>query len=131
MVGNFQEVLWQHVPSRTVAACAPVSEADHCRPMLPQETLKHSEAGLDQSPVDSLLLSPEFWCTQGFICALEASLFPLVLWKFCNQIPLAFKVRFPGDSQSFCWVPRLGSLRWVLFFFFDFFKNFILFLYFT
>ena len=37
---------------------------------------------------------------------------PPVLWKFCNQIPLAFKVRFPGDSQSFCQVSRLGSLTW-------------------
>ena len=40
------------------------------------------------------------------------SLFPPVLWKSCNQILLAFKVRFPGDSQSFCLVPRLRSLTW-------------------
>ena len=40
------------------------------------------------------------------------SLFPPVLWKSCNQIPLAFKVRFPGDSQSLYLVPRLGSLTW-------------------
>ena len=42
------------------------------------------------------------------------SLFPLVLWKSCNQIPLTFKARFPGDSQSLCPVPRLGSLTWGL-----------------
>ena len=30
------------------------------------------------------------------------SLFPLVLWKSCNQILLAFKVRFPGDLPSLC-----------------------------
>ena len=35
-----------------------------------------------------------------------------VLWKSYDQIPLAFKVRFPGDSQFFCQVPRLGSLTW-------------------
>ena len=35
-----------------------------------------------------------------------------VLWKSCNQISLAFKVRFPGDSQSLCQIPRLGSLTW-------------------
>ena len=29
------------------------------------------------------------------------SLFPQVLWKSCNQIILAFKVRFPEDSQPF------------------------------
>ena len=40
------------------------------------------------------------------------SLFPPVLWKSCNQIPLAFKVRFPGDSQALCWIPRLRSLIW-------------------
>ena len=37
---------------------------------------------------------------------------PPVLWKSCNQILLAFKVRFPGDSQPLCQVPRLGSLTW-------------------
>ena len=36
-------------------------------------------------------------------------MFAPVLWKACNQMPLAFKVRFPGDSQSLCWIPRLGS----------------------
>ena len=41
------------------------------------------------------------------------SVFP-VLWKFCNQIPLASKVRFPGESQSLCRIPRLGSLLWAL-----------------
>ena len=46
-----------------------------------------------------------------FFCALQDwSLFRLVLWKSYNQIPLAFKARFPVDSQFFCQVPRLGSL---------------------
>ena len=39
---------------------------------------------------------------------------PPVLWKFCNQILLTFQVRFPGDSQSLCRIPRLGSLLWGL-----------------
>ena len=38
------------------------------------------------------------------------SLFSPVLWKSYNQISLACKVRFPGDSQSLCQIPRLGSL---------------------
>ena len=29
-----------------------------------------------------------------------------------NQIPPALKARFSGDSQSLCWIPRLGSLKW-------------------
>ena len=40
------------------------------------------------------------------------SLFPLVLSKSCNQIPLAFKVWFSRNSSSCCWTPRLGSLMW-------------------
>ena len=30
--------------------------------------------------------------------------------EFCNQIPLTFTVRFPGGSQSPCWIPALGYL---------------------
>ena len=60
----------------------------------------------------SLLLSPRSWYAQDFVCAWVASPFPPVLWKSCNQIGLAFKVRFPGDSQFFSWIPRLGNLTW-------------------
>ena len=35
-------------------------------------------------------------------------------WKFCNQIPLTFKVKFPGGSQSLCQIPRLGNMLWAL-----------------
>ena len=43
-----------------------------------------------------------FTCTRFCLCPprLE-SLFPLVLWKSYDQILLAFKVRFPGDSSPF------------------------------
>ena len=33
-----------------------------------------------------------------------------VLWKFYNQILLNFKVRFPGDFPTLCWIPRSGNL---------------------
>ena len=65
---------------------------------------------LVQSPVGSLLLSPGSWCVQNFVCPFQDwSLFPEVLWKSYNQIPLAFKVRFPGDPQSLCRIPRLEA----------------------
>ena len=83
--------------------------ASHCQPTPPLETPKHSQASLAQSLVGSLLLSPGSWRAQGFVCSLQESVYP-VLWKFRNQIPLAFKVKFPGDSQSLCWIPRLGIL---------------------
>ena len=63
----------------------------------PKKTLRHLQANLAQSPVGSLLLSSGSWCT-WFWLALQESLFPPGLWKFCNHIPLAFKVRFPRDS---------------------------------
>ena len=49
----------------------------------------------------------------GPICALQESVSP-VLWKFCNQISLASKVKFPGGSQSLCRIPGSGNLLWVL-----------------
>ena len=38
----------------------------------------------------------------------------LTLCKFCSKIPLAFKVKFPGGSQSLCQIPRLGNPLWAL-----------------
>ena len=40
------------------------------------------------------------------------SLFPPVLSKSCNQIPLAFKVWSSRNSSSHCQTPRFGSLTW-------------------
>ena len=52
-------------------------------------------------------------CTLLCVCPPRAeSLFPSVLSKSCNQIPLAFKVWFSRYSSSRCRTPRLGSLRW-------------------
>ena len=87
--------------------------AGHHQPALPPETPRHSQASLGQSLVGSLPLSPGFWCTQGFVCALQKSVSP-VLCKFYNQIPLPSKVKFPGGSQSLCQIHRLGNLLWAL-----------------
>ena len=52
-------------------------------------------------------------CTLLCVCPPRVeSLFPPVLLKSCNQIPLAFKVWFFGNSYSFCCTPRLGNLTW-------------------
>ena len=50
-------------------------------PCLHPETPGHSWASLGQSFMGSLLLSPGSWCTQGFVCALQESVSP-VLCKF-------------------------------------------------
>ena len=72
---------------------APDPTAGHHRPTPLPETPGHSGASLGQSLVGSLLLSPGYWCAQGFVCALQESV-SLVLCKFCNQIPLASKDKF-------------------------------------
>ena len=77
----------------TVVFSAPDPTAGHCWPMPPLETPGHSQASLGQSLLESLLLTPGFWCTQSFVYALQESVSP-VLWKSCNEILWTFKVRF-------------------------------------
>ena len=84
-------------PPRTAASSFPDPTAGYCQSTLLPETPKHSQAILAQSLVGSLLLSSGSWGAQGLVCALQESVSP-VLWKFCNQITLTFKVRFPEDS---------------------------------
>ena len=59
-------------------------------------------------------LSPRvLMCTLLCECPLTVeSLFPPVLSMPCNQIPLAFKVWFSGNSSSRFQTLRLGSLMW-------------------
>ena len=65
----------------TATLSAPNPAAGHHQPMPLLETPGHSQASLGQSLVGSLLLSPGSWCTQGFVCALQESVSP-VLCKF-------------------------------------------------
>ena len=109
--GDLQEGLHRRGLCRT-ASSPPVPAVSPCWLTPPQETLQHMLVVLAQPPVGSLLLSSESWCMQGFVCALQVwgPCFPQ--WKSCSQIPLAFKVRFPGGSQTLCQVPSLRSLVW-------------------
>ena len=86
--------------ARNVVFSTPYTTAGHCQPMPLPGTSEHSQASLAESLVGTLPLSPGSWCAQSFVCALQESVSP-VLWKFCNQIPLASKVKFPGVGKSF------------------------------
>ena len=61
-----------HVCTGTLTS--PNPEAGHHQPTPPLETPGHSQGSLSQSFVRSLLLSPESWCTQGSVCALQESI---------------------------------------------------------
>ena len=67
---------------RCHASTATLSEpnlaADHHQSMPLLETAGHSGAGLGQSFVGSLLLSPGSWCSQGSACALQESVSPVL-----------------------------------------------------
>ena len=83
---------------------SPDPEADHCLPSPLLETPGHLQASLGQSLVRSLLLSPGSWWAQGFVCALQENVYP-VRCKFCSQILLASKVKFPGVLSLFARSP--------------------------
>ena len=67
--------------AHTAALSASDPEGGHHQPMPPPKTPGQSRAGLGQSPVGSLLLSPGSWCAQGSVCGLLESVSP-VLCKF-------------------------------------------------
>ena len=102
---GLEKDLCQHAAAlRTIVISVPDFSAGRCRPMSLPETLGHSQASLVQSLVESLLLSPGTCYAQGFACALQESVSP-VLCKFFNQIPLAYKVKFLGVLSPFARSP--------------------------
>ena len=71
------------------------------------------EASLAQSLVGPRLLSLGSWCTRFSLCPPRVSVSP-VLWKFCKQIPLAFKVKFPvGLSPSALYLKKKSDLLFI------------------
>ena len=53
-------------------------------------------------------------CGTHKLCLFPPKAYFPSLWKFCNQIPLAFKVKFCGGSQALCRILRLRNLLWAL-----------------
>ena len=77
------------------------------------EDSRNSQASLAQSLLSHCSFLWVLGHTRLCLCPPRVSVSP-VLWKFCNQILLAFKVKFPGGLQSLCWIPRLGNLLFTL-----------------
>ena len=57
---------------------APDPAAGHLQPTPPLETPGHSQLSLGQSTMGSLLLSPGSWYSQGFVCAFQESVSPVL-----------------------------------------------------
>ena len=93
-------------PLRTAAARAPWPATGHCWHVPPQETLRHSKAGMSQSLVEVTALFPGSWWTQGFVCVLRVSLAPMSFDLQCDCTPPTILLQL-----LFCpWM-------WVIFFF--------------
>ena len=99
VVNLLQKDLCQHCCSQR-----PDPATGHFDPCLHQEdswTLTGKSGSVscgDTAPFSWLLVHTRFCLCPPRVC------FP-VLWKFCNQIPLASKVKFLGVSQSFARSP--------------------------
>ena len=70
------------------------------------DTPEHSQASLDQSIVESLLLSSEFWCAQGFVCALQESVSPVL----CKFWWLYGELMVTSSKRAYA-IPRFIALR--------------------
>ena len=69
-----------------ISALSASNPAAGChRPAALSETPGHSQAGLGQSLVRSLLLSPGSWNARDSVCTLQESVSP-VLCKFCGGV---------------------------------------------
>ena len=96
-----------------------IPSAGHCLPMPLLETPGHLPVSLAQSLLGSLLLSPRFWCTQDFVCALQEFVSP-VLYKFW-QLSCGVNGNLLQEglwntqlccTQSHCWpVPLQETLK--------------------
>ena len=74
-IGDLKEDLCQDASPRTGAACVPIPWQDTANPHFCRRP-PNTQVIMAQSPVESLLLSPGFWCSQNFVCALQESVSP-------------------------------------------------------
>ena len=88
-VMKIMETSFKRSHACTVTLSAPDPAAGHCQPTsLPTHTFTGDSWGLTgslgQSLVGSLLLSPGTCCAQGFVCALQESVSPVLckFWQF-------------------------------------------------
>ena len=113
MVELMKIIFLQKIPCRH---CCTQCPQPCSRPLLTQASTRDSWILMGKSrSVSCGVTAPFSWVLvhTWFCFALQEFAF-LVLWKFCNQIPLASKVRFPTGSQSLWQIPRLGTLFWAL-----------------
>ena len=117
LLGGANGRLWvgsrQGALSRTSAASVLVLTVRQRHPLPLQETPQHYQVGLVQSLWGHCSFPWVPMCT--LLCVYSPRveyLFPPVLSESCNQILLAFKVKFSRNSSSRCWTPRFRSLTW-------------------
>ena len=113
-----------HAGTATLSAPNPV--AGHCQPMVtPLVTPRYSQVSLGLFLVGSLFLSPESWCSQVSICALQMFVSPVLckFWRLYGGvngnllqegyvIPRSTAPRAPAPAAVHCWpVPPQEILK--------------------
>ena len=94
----------------TTALNTPNPATGRCQPMPLLETPGHSQESLGQYLVESLLLSPESWCTQGFVCALRESVSPVLCKSGGSMVELMATSSKRAYDIPRSAVPRAPSL---------------------
>ena len=108
-IGDLREGLC-HLALPSTVVSTPVPVAGHCSPTPLHKTLRHSQVGLTQSPLWSLLLSPGPWCAQILFVPSKCSCFPQSYESSLIKSHWPLKSSSLGISQ----ILRLGRLTWCL-----------------
>ena len=87
-----------------VHCCRQRPDSGHCQPTPLLETPGPSRASLGQSLVASLFLSVGSWCTQGFVCALQESVSPVLceFWQLYGGVNGDLLQEGLCHTQVFC-----------------------------
>ena len=112
--GELQEGSCQGVLTRTSAASVLVPAVNHSHPPTSAGD-PPTLAGRSGSVSYGVTAPPPQVLMHTLLCVCSPrveSLFPPDLSTYYNQILLAVKVSFSGNSSSRCQTPRLGSLTW-------------------
>ena len=102
---------FQRSRARTATLRAPTLQQAAADPHLPGDswTLPGESGSVSRG-----VPAPFSWVLVHKVLLCSLRIYFPVQCKLCNQIPLAFKVKFPGHFQSLLQIPRLRNLLWVL-----------------
>lgn len=107
--GGADYTLQGGVPGLLPPVSAPRWARPDPRPRRRPSTTAGSFASVSSAVSAPFLLSSVPWCAQDSVCPPRTEGCSLHSRGSPISNPAGIKVRFPGESPSLCWIPRLGS----------------------